>query len=520
MRIIKICLLLLVTKATLAQQVIQLYDSKPKGSEGWTWSEQVSTKNMFNTEVVYNVSQPTITAFLPPKDVATGTAIIVAPGGAFHTLSINSEGIDVAKWLNSNGIAAFVLKYRVARSFTDDPVGELMGKMGDFKKLDEENAPIIPLATADGLAAVQYVRDHAKAWDIDPQKIGFMGFSAGGTLTMSVVYTANEANRPNFVAPIYAYEPAILGSTVPTAKTPIFVAVAGDDQLGMMPMSINIYKKWYDAKQPAELHIYEKGGHGFGMRKQNLPTDTWYERFGEWLKLQGYLKNLVPNKNERPFGDDVAIQQQLQQFERMRSDFGNLARYKPYNLKVPPPKPRERRVVFLGNSITEGWVRADSAFFKNNHFIGRGISGQTSVQTLIRFRQDVLSLNPQTVVINIGTNDIAENTGPYNPDFTFGNILSMVEIAQANKVKVILSSVLPATKFGWRTALGDRSGQIVALNDRLKAYADQHKIPFIDYHSALKNKQNGMDPDMAEDGVHPSLKAYKIMEALALEKIK
>lgn len=521
MRIIKICLLLLIANAVLAQQVIQLYDGKPKGSEDWTWNEQVSTKNIFNTEVAYNVSQPTITAFLPPKELATGTAIIVAPGGAFHTLSINSEGIDVAKWLNSRGIAAFVLKYRVARSFTDDPVGELMGKMGDLKKLDEENAPIIPLATADGLAAVQYVRDHAKTWDIDPQKIGFMGFSAGGTLTMSVVYTANETNRPNFVAPIYAYEPAILGSTVPTAKTPIFVAVAGDDQLGMMPMSINIYKKWYDAKQPSELHIYEKGGHGFGMRKQNLPTDTWYERFGEWLYLQGYLKNMAPNKNERPASEDAVVQQQrLQQFERMRADFGNLARYKPDNLKVPPPKPRERRVVFLGNSITEGWVRADSAFFKNNHFIGRGISGQTSVQTLIRFRQDVLSLNPQIVVINIGTNDIAENTGPYNPDFTFGNIQSMVEIAQANKVKVVLSSILPATKFAWRAALGDRSGQIVALNERLKAYADQHKIPFIDYHSALKNKQNGMDPDMAEDGVHPSLKAYKIMEALALEKIK
>ena len=116
-----------------------------------------------------------------------------------------------------------------------------------------------------------------------------MGFSAGGTLTMSVVYTATEESRPNFVAPIYAYENAILGSEVPKAKTPIFIAVAGDDQLGFMPHSINIYKKWFDAKQPAELHIYEKGGHGFGMRKQGLPTDTWYERFGEWLKLQGLL---------------------------------------------------------------------------------------------------------------------------------------------------------------------------------------------------------------------------------------
>ncbi|MCU0471154.1 MAG: hypothetical protein MUF58_21455, partial [Arcicella sp.] len=151
----------LLSNLILAQRVIQLYDGKPKGSENWTWNEATSTKNMFNTEVVYNVSQPTITAYLPPKDLATGTAIIVAPGGAFHTLSINSEGTDVAKWLNSKGIAAFVLKYRLARSFTEDPVKETMSKMGDFKKLDEENAPIVPLAMADGLAAVQYVRDHA-----------------------------------------------------------------------------------------------------------------------------------------------------------------------------------------------------------------------------------------------------------------------------------------------------------------------------------------------------------------------
>ncbi|MEY4905675.1 MAG: hypothetical protein RLZZ292_3490 [Bacteroidota bacterium] len=273
-----------------AQQVISLYDGKPKGSENWTWSEQLSTKNMFNTELAYNVTQPTITAFLPSKDLATGTAVVIAPGGAFHTLSINSEGAEVARWLNSKGIAAFVLKYRLTHCITDDPVKETMAKMGDFKKLDEENAPVVPLAMADDLAAIKYVRDHAKEMDIDPSKIGFMGFSAGGTVTMSVVYNATDENRPNFVAPIYAYEPAVIGSIVPTAKTPIFVAVAGDDQLGMMPMSINIYKKWFDAKQPAELHIYEKGGHGFGMKKQNLPTDTWYERFGEWLKLQGYLK--------------------------------------------------------------------------------------------------------------------------------------------------------------------------------------------------------------------------------------
>jgi lysophospholipase L1-like esterase/dienelactone hydrolase len=502
-----------------AQNVIQLYDGKPKGSENWTWSEQISTKNVFNTDLAYNVTQPTITAYLPPKDLATGTAIVIAPGGAFHTLSINSEGVDVAKWLNSKGIAAFVLKYRLARSFTDDPVNELMPKMSNFKALDIENDTIVPLAMADGLAAVKYVRDHAKEMEIDVNKIGFMGFSAGGTLTMSVVYNATDENRPNFVAPIYAYEPAIIGSTPPSVKTPIFVAVAGDDQLGMMPMSINIYKKWFDAKHPAELHIYEKGGHGFGMRKQNLPTDTWYERFGEWLKLQGYLKKLYPTKYEKIYGQDGVEKGNIERVERLMKDFGELNRYKQANKTLSPPKPNENRVVLLGNSITEAWAKVDSSFFIKNNYIGRGISGQTSTQLLLRFRQDVLSLNPKAVVLHIGTNDVAENTGPYDPEFTMGNIQSMVEIAKTNGLKVVIASVLPATNFEWRRSVGNRSDMIVDLNKRLKAYADKNKIPYIDYHSAMKNDKNGMNPDLAEDGVHPTMKGFNIMETLMEEAI-
>ena len=519
MKIQHTLLLLLLSNIAFAQKVIQLYEGKPKGSENWTWSEQTSTQNMFNSETVYNVSQPTITAFLPPYYLATGTAVVIAPGGAFHTLSINSEGYDVAKWLNSLGIAAFVLKYRVARSFTDDPVKEIMGKMSNFKALDEENAPIIPLAMADGLAAVKYIRDHAKELEINPEKIGFMGFSAGGTVTMSVVYNATEENRPNFVALIYAYENAIIGSTPPSVKTPIFVAVAADDQLGMMPMSINIYKKWFDAKHPAELHIYEKGGHGFGMRKQHLPTDTWYERFGEWIRLQGYLKRLYPSKYEKLYGEDAVAEGEIKSWEQKKVDYAFLSKYKDANKKVAPPKPDENRVVFLGNSITEAWVKEDSSFFTLNNYIGRGISAQTSVQLLLRFRQDVLSLQPKVVLINIGTNDIAENTGPYDQDYTFGNIQSMVEIAKANGIKVILSAVLPATKFEWRRSTGNRSAMIVDLNKRLKEYADANKIPYVDYHSALKNDQNGMNPDIAADGVHPSVKAYKIMEELASQAI-
>ena len=249
----------LASSQAFAQQVIQLYEGQPKGSENWTWSEQISTQNQFGVEVIYNVTQPTLTAYLPDPQIANGTAVIVAPGGAFHILSINSEGVEVAKWLNGIGVAAFVLKYRLARSMTTDPVKELTERMQDFDKLDAVNEPIIPLAMADGHAAVKHVREHAGAYNIDPDRIGFIGFSAGGTLTMSVAYNSSEENRPNFIAPIYPYEKAILGSAVPKAKTPIFVAVAGDDGLGFVPHAINIYKKMVRRRTAGGITYFRAG---------------------------------------------------------------------------------------------------------------------------------------------------------------------------------------------------------------------------------------------------------------------
>lgn len=291
-----IVLTLLLSPLVQAQKVVRLYEGKAPGSESWTWDEAESTTNMFNTRVVYNVTTPTITVYLPSPELANGTAVVVAPGGAFHTLSIDSEGIDVAKWLNAKGVAAFVLKYRVARSFTADPVAELMAKMSDFKKLDAENAPVIPLAIADGKRAIEYVRQHAKDFGIVPNRVGLMGFSAGGTVTMGVGFEYTTANRPNFLAPIYPYlaETAIAKQRVPTDAPPLFVCAATDDQLGLAPHSTKLYSDWIAAKKSAELHMYLKGGHGFGMRKQNIPTDTWIDRFGDWLNLNGFLTKVKP----------------------------------------------------------------------------------------------------------------------------------------------------------------------------------------------------------------------------------
>ncbi len=209
----------------------------------------------------------------------------------------------------------------------------------------------------------------------------------------------------------------------------------------------------------------------------------------------------------------------LAQADSPHADFANLARYRAANEALPPPAPDGRRVVLIGNSITDGWARKYPGFFSDHDLVGRGISGQTSPQLLLRFRQDVLDLQPDAVVIHIGTNDVAENTGPYDPEFTLGNIQSMVELARANDIRVYLASVLPATGFGWRQELGDRSGMIVELNRRLAAYAAAEGIPYIDYHAALRNDANGMDATLAADGVHPTAEGYAIMEALLLDAL-
>lgn len=288
--IIALVLLLFFVPALHAQKLIQLYNGAAPGSEKWNWQEQENAKNMFQTPVVYNVVQPTLTVFLPDPAIANGTAVVICPGGAFHTLSIESEGNDVAKWLNKKGVTAFVLRYRLVHSITDDPVKELMAKMGDFKKLDQENDSVVTMAVADGKKAIEYVRTHATAYGINPHRIGIMGFSAGGTVTMGVGYNYTPENRPDFLAPIYFYKNALGNPDVPKDAPPIFICAASDDQLGLAKHSTALYNQWLDAGKSAELHMYLKGGHGFGMRKQNLPTDTWIDRFGDWLDLQGLLK--------------------------------------------------------------------------------------------------------------------------------------------------------------------------------------------------------------------------------------
>jgi len=283
-------MLFLLTNIALAQKVIRLYPGAAPGSEQWKQQEKEYFSPIWNTQVVTNVVNPTLTVFAPEADKANGTGVIICPGGAFHALSINSEGVDVAKWLAARGVAAFVLKYRLVQT-GEDGVKEVMAKMGRAPaNLDSNNVDVVPLAVADGLAALSYVRKHAAEFGVSPNRIGLMGFSAGGTVTASVAFQYSAETRPDFVAPIYVYMGAVKVAEVPKDAPPMFIVAATDDQLGLAPDSVKLYGQWIAAKKSAELHIYSKGGHGFGMRKQNLPSDQWIDRFGDWLALQGLLK--------------------------------------------------------------------------------------------------------------------------------------------------------------------------------------------------------------------------------------
>jgi acetyl esterase/lipase len=269
-------------------QVVSLYPGKAPGSENWTWNETVMKIPGTDVRFVYNVSDPTLTVFKADPAVSTGTAVIVCPGGAFQFLSIDSEGYQVAEWLNKHGITAFVLKYRLSHSLTDNPFQELMEKMPNSEKFNEEIRPIVSMAISDGKAAIAYVRTNADEFGISKNKIGIMGFSAGGTVTTGVAFTYDTESRPDFVAPIYPYVGSFEKPAVPSDAPPMFIAAASDDMFGFQKHCTILYNEWVDAKKQAELHIYGKGGHGFGMTKNNLPVDSWIERFGDWLVMLGY----------------------------------------------------------------------------------------------------------------------------------------------------------------------------------------------------------------------------------------
>lgn len=202
----------------------------------------------------------------------------------------------------------------------------------------------------------------------------------------------------------------------------------------------------------------------------------------------------------------------------LKLDWPNLNRFRSDNEKLGLPASGEKRVVFMGNSITEGWIRNRPEFFKDRPYINRGISGQTTPQMLVRFRADVINLKPKAVVILAGTNDIAGNTGPSTIEMIEDNLASMADLAKSNGIKVIMCSILPVYDYPWKRGLKPYE-KIIAVNAWMKVYAAKHGLIYLDMYSSLVDDRPGMKPEYAKDGVHPTNLGYGVMEPLVEKAI-
>ncbi len=279
------------TQITFSQQVIDLPNEKPKSTK-WENAEKEYFSKKANSKIMANISSPALVKFEPEVKNKNGTSVIIAPGGGMYLLSIESEGYNVAKWLVKKGITAFVLKYRLV------PTGEDAAQdLHDIiKKSNEERIritnKILPYSVNDGLNAISYVRENAETLGVHPEKIGFMGFSAGGVIAFGVVNECKEENKPNFLVPVYPGTDLIIPEPNKLTPPTLFIAAA-NDQLIDATVFTNLYNLWHKSGVKTGMHMYTKGGHGFGTWKRGFPSDNWLDRFYEWAKSEAFIKPIL-----------------------------------------------------------------------------------------------------------------------------------------------------------------------------------------------------------------------------------
>jgi acetyl esterase/lipase len=272
---------------------IRLWPEAAPGSEDWTHEEFDDHDPASGMHLVREVVVPTLTPVLPAPGAANGTAVVVAPGGAFAALAWDHEGVRVGEWFAQRGVSAFVLKYRLARHRSD--LEAVVAEFGPMPALDDGGAVLawllravgnVPeLAVADGEQAVRTLRRGAAEWGLDPDRVGIIGFSAGGHVATHTAATTDPSARPAFVANIYG---AFQEREVPPDAPPYFGVVAADDSL-CLDAVLTTTRRWIAAGRPTELHVFEAGGHGFGMNATGTPADGWLDRLEDWLRGRGLL---------------------------------------------------------------------------------------------------------------------------------------------------------------------------------------------------------------------------------------
>ena len=255
-------------------QVVKIWPGIAPGSEHWTQQEKTYENTPVGT-VVVNVVTPTLTAYLPDSAHATGTGVVIAPGGAFVALATSLEGTDLATWLQRRGIAAFVLKYRVVEKKTDG-----------IPEMDMDTAGRYGIA--DGIQALHVVRQHAREWGVRGDRVGFIGFSAGAMVASAAALQPDSTLRPNFAAMIYG-GPFGKMPPIPASLPPLFMAWAQDDQVALGAI-VRFRDALAAAKAKPEEHVYAHGGHGFGMKKQGTTSDHWIDDYWHWLEAQGLTR--------------------------------------------------------------------------------------------------------------------------------------------------------------------------------------------------------------------------------------
>jgi dienelactone hydrolase len=274
--------------AAAQSQEIRLWPGKAPGSESWSVAESV-TKSPAGDRTVSNVSDPTLTVFLPDPAKATGAAVVIAPGGALRLLGFDNEGVKVAEWLNRKGIAAFVLKYRTLQA---TPVGARGGAAGSRQEMEIGNAnanpepenaalaEVLRMAIADAQQALKLVRRNAVTWRVDPARVGIMGFSAGGGVAVGTALAEKSDASPDFLISLYG--PSLMDVKVPAHAPPLFIAV-GSTHFNVTNGCLALFAAWKAGGKPAEIHVYDGVSAGFGMSKRGLPVDSWTDRLHEWL---------------------------------------------------------------------------------------------------------------------------------------------------------------------------------------------------------------------------------------------
>jgi acetyl esterase/lipase len=299
MRSLSICALVLMASlaAGAHAQELRLWPGAAPGSEQWAFPETVTT-GPSGDRVIANVREPTLTVFLPDAALANGTAVVIAPGGALRVLGFDNEGVKVAQWLNTKGIAAFVLKYRTLQNDpeapppTAPPAGmagagreELVIRNGNANPAPDNAAlsEVLRFAIADAQQALTLVRRNAQGWNIDPARVGLMGFSAGGGVAIGTAMAPQGEAYPDFLVSLYG--PSLMDVELPEYAPPLFIAV-GNNHFNVTNGCLALFAAWKAAGKSAELHVYDQLSGGFGMTARGLPVDDWILRFHEWLEAR------------------------------------------------------------------------------------------------------------------------------------------------------------------------------------------------------------------------------------------